>query len=55
VQESLIPVELEARSQRCLLYKPSYSHFCLKFRGHGNQGRPFSKFDWHHSWPQNPC
>jgi len=26
------------RTQRYLLYKPSYSRFCLKFRCHGNGG-----------------
>jgi len=27
-------------SRRCLLYKPSYSQFCPKFRCHGNIGHP---------------
>ena len=28
------------RSRRYLLYKPSYSQFCLKIRCHGNRGHP---------------
>jgi len=28
------------RSPRYLLYKPSYSRFCPKFRCHGNRGNP---------------
>ena len=33
------------RSPRYLLYKPSYSRFCPKFRCHGNRGNPEVNFN----------
>jgi len=35
------------KSRRYLIFGPSYSSFCPKFRCHGNEGR--GKCDWQHS------
>jgi len=36
---SKTPTQMQKKSRRCLLHKPSYSQFCSEFRCRGNGGR----------------